>query len=95
MGMQQEGMKKLLNAVGSTEITDSERATLEWLSGYPLETIENICSILTKVKNRGGGRRKVVALEDVQACKALGCTQMETAKRLNVSQSTVGRYWHK
>jgi DNA-directed RNA polymerase specialized sigma24 family protein len=46
-----------------------------------------------KVVANMGGRPKLMSRELVQKCKAKGMTQVETAKELNTSLSTVRRNW--
>lgn len=58
MTMQEKNLEKILKIIGNVEITDNELKSLEWLSNYEPSTIDNICSILGKMKNRGAGRKK-------------------------------------
>lgn len=48
--MQEKNFNNLLKAIGDVEITNKEGRTLVWLSGWSTETIDNICSIIEKVK---------------------------------------------
>ena len=42
----------LKNAIGNVELTESEKQTLEWLSGLESVTIENLVSIIRKAKEQ-------------------------------------------
>ena len=48
--MQEKNFNNLLKAIGDVEITNKEGRTLVWLSGWSTETVDNICSIVEKVK---------------------------------------------
>lgn len=50
MSMQEWNLNKLLKAIGDVEITEKENHTLIWLSEWSTETVDNICSIIEKVK---------------------------------------------
>ncbi|WP_175413089.1 hypothetical protein [Clostridium sp. AWRP] len=53
MAVQEKNLKKLLNAIGDVEITEKEMHTLKWISVWSVETIDNICSVIEKVKKEG------------------------------------------
>jgi hypothetical protein len=91
--MQEKNLEKLLESVGNIEITGSELKSLEWLSNYEPSTINNICSILEKMKNRGAGRKKRIDPAAIKNLKSEGMTQEEVARELNISISTVRRNW--
>ena len=50
--MQETNINELLKAIGDTEITQKEMHTLKWLFGFEIESIDNICSVIEKVKNK-------------------------------------------
>lgn len=52
MTMQEQNLKELLEAIGDIEITPEERQSIGWLSGWSRETINNICSVIEKTKQR-------------------------------------------
>lgn len=43
-------LEKLTNVIGDVDLTDSERKTLEWLSGWETETIRDLVSIIQKAR---------------------------------------------
>ena len=43
-------LEKLKNVIGDVDLTDSEKKTLEWLSGWEKETIEDLVSIIQKAR---------------------------------------------
>lgn len=44
-------MTQLLDAIGNDiSLTDAEQRTIEWLSDWDTPTIDNLCSILRKIK---------------------------------------------
>lgn len=92
--MQEKNLEKLLKSIGHVEITANEMQTLEWLSGWSIETVDNLCSVLEKMKKRGAGRKTQVDVQAIQAYKAKGKTQEWTARQLNVSVSTIRRHWN-
>lgn len=95
MSIQSENKTKLVETLGNIDITTNEMQTIEWLSTYPVETIDNICSLIAKSKYRGGGRKPKLKVEDVRRLKGLGYTQQQVAYELETSITTVARYWHK
>lgn len=50
MTMQEKNLEKLLEAIGQIDLTPEERQSIEWLSGWSIETINNICAVIKKVK---------------------------------------------
>jgi len=94
MNMQEKNLEKIMQAVGNIEISTDEKRYLEWLSKYDPDTVNNIVSVMTKMKNRGAGRKKSVDVEAIHAYRDQGKTQEWTAREMNVSISTVRRNWH-
>lgn len=43
-------LEKLKNVIGDVDLTDSERKTLEWLSGWERSTIRDLVSIIQKAR---------------------------------------------
>lgn len=43
-------LEKLKNVIGDVDLTESERKTLEWLSGWESETIRDLVSIIQKAR---------------------------------------------
>jgi len=43
---------KLLKVLGNININEAEMYSLEWLSGWSIETTNNICSVIEKAKNK-------------------------------------------
>lgn len=43
-------LEKLKNVIGDVDLTDSERKTLEWLSGWEKSTIRDLVSIIQKAR---------------------------------------------
>ncbi|MBK4992374.1 helix-turn-helix transcriptional regulator [Pseudomonas sp. S37] len=66
-----------------------------------LSTLGIITSAMAQLENgkliarRSGAQVSQGRLTAVLACKALGMTQVETARKLGVPTTTVNRYWHK
>lgn len=48
--LQMKKYLELLNAIGAIELTESEKKTLGWLANIPEETVNDIVSIIAKVK---------------------------------------------
>lgn len=94
MNMQEKNLEKIMQAVGNIEISTDEKRYLEWLSKYDPDTVNNIVSVMTKMKSRGAGRKKSVDVEMIHAYRDHGKTQEWTAREMNVSISTVRRNWH-
>ncbi|MDY0219418.1 MAG: hypothetical protein RBR14_08745 [Candidatus Cloacimonas acidaminovorans] len=94
MNMQEKNLEKIMQAVGNIEISTDEKRYLEWLSKYDPDTVNNIVSVMTKMKSRGAGRKKSVDVEAIHAYRAQGKTQEWTAREMNISISTVRRNWH-
>jgi hypothetical protein len=94
MKSQEKNLEKLLKSIGNVEITDNEMKSLEWLSGWEISTIDNICNVLEKMKSRGAGRKQKVDVCAIRAYKKGGCTQEFVARQLNVSISTIRRNWN-
>jgi hypothetical protein len=63
MNMQEKNLEKIMQAVGNIEISADEKRYLEWLSKYDPDTVNNIVSVMTKIKSRGAGRKKSVDVE--------------------------------
>jgi hypothetical protein len=95
MKMQEDNLKKIMMAMGNVEITEEEKKTLEWLSKWDPPTVNNICSIMEKMKSRGAGRKKTVDVKLIHEFKDQGKTQEWTAREMNVSISTIRRNWNK
>ena len=51
--MKEQNMQKLRTLFRGVRITDEERRTLEWLSGWEQSTVDNLCSVIEK-KLRAG-----------------------------------------
>lgn len=94
MKMHEENLKKIMQAIGNVELTSSEKKYMEWLSNWDYDTVDNIVSVMTKMKSRGAGRKKSVDVEAIHAYRAQGKTQEWTAQEMNVSISTIRRNWH-
>ena len=47
---QAEQLAILLDAVGYVRITDAEQASLEWLSGFEVATVENIAAVIRRAR---------------------------------------------
>ncbi|MGH3798305.1 MAG: hypothetical protein ACRDSP_25945 [Pseudonocardiaceae bacterium] len=43
----------LLDAVGDMAISDAERRTLAWLSGWERHTVENLAALITRARQTG------------------------------------------
>ncbi|MGH3796097.1 MAG: hypothetical protein ACRDSP_14540 [Pseudonocardiaceae bacterium] len=43
----------LLDAVGEMAISDAERRTLAWLSGWEKDTVENLAALITRARQTG------------------------------------------
>jgi len=93
MSMTEKNLERLIKAIGNIELDASEKQTIEWLSSSPIDTVENICSILYKMKNRGAGRKKTVDVCAIRVFKAEGKTQEWIARQMDVSVSTIRRNW--
>lgn len=50
MTLQEKNLKNLLKTVGKVSLTEDEMHSLKWLSGWEIETVNNICSVIEKVK---------------------------------------------
>lgn len=48
--MYDQSFSKLCKAIGSVELSPDEIKTLLWLSKCDPETVDNICSVIEKVK---------------------------------------------
>lgn len=94
MNMQETNLEKIMTAVGNIELTTDEKRILEWLSKNDPHTVNNICSVMAKMKSRGAGRKKSVDVEAIHAYRDQGKTQEWTAREMNISISTVRRNWH-
>jgi hypothetical protein len=46
----------LLNALDGVAISDAERASLSWLAGFEVHTVENVAAVITRAR-RAGVRR--------------------------------------
>lgn len=46
----ESNLEALKNTIGNVDLTDSEKGTLEWLSGFEKETVKNICSMIQKAR---------------------------------------------
>lgn len=49
MQRKEQRLQKLRNAVSDIELSEEEKRTLEWLSGWEDSTVNNIVSIIEKV----------------------------------------------
>lgn len=49
--MNTDNMGHLQLATGGVELTDAERKSLEWLSGWEDSTVKNVCTIIYKARN--------------------------------------------
>jgi len=94
MKMHEENLEKIMQAIGNVELTSSEKKYMEWLSNWDYDTVDNIVSVMTKMKSRGAGRKKSVDVEAIHAYRDQGKTQEWTAQEMNVSISTIRRNWH-
>jgi len=94
MKMHEENLKKIMQAIGNVELTSSEKKYMEWLSNWDYDTVDNIVSVMTKMKSRGAERKKSVDVEAIHAYRNQGKTQEWTAREMNISISTVRRNWH-
>lgn len=94
MTMQEKNLEKIMQAIGNIKITENEKRYLEWLSKNDPDTVNNIVSVMTKMKSRGAGRKKSVDVEAIHAYRNQGKTQEWTAREMNISISTVRRNWH-
>ncbi|MFW6027031.1 MAG: hypothetical protein ACOCRX_11910 [Candidatus Woesearchaeota archaeon] len=47
--MKEKNYRKLMEAFSGIEITSEELKTIEWLSGWETETIDNIYNLVQKV----------------------------------------------
>ena len=45
-------LQKALETIKDIELTEEERKSFDWLLTWELETVENLCSIIEKAKNR-------------------------------------------
>lgn len=95
MTNQEKNLNKLIEIIGNVDITDSEMQSLEWLSGWEVSTINNICNVLEKMKNRGAGRKPKANAEMIQVFKKEGKTQEWVARQMDISISTVQRHWNR
>ena len=50
--MKEKNLQLLLKAIGDVELTEDEKRSIEWLAGREFQTVENICSVIEKVKIR-------------------------------------------
>jgi len=50
---QRERLALLLDALYGVPITDAERASLTWLSGWELRTAKNIAAVITRARQSG------------------------------------------
>lgn len=95
MNMHEENLKKIMQAIGNVELTNTEKKYMEWLSNWDYDTVDNIVSVMNKMKNRGAGRKKSVDVKLIHEFKDQGKTQEWTAREMNVSISTIRRNWNK
>ena len=95
MNMHEENLKKIMQAIGNVELTSTEIKYMEWLSNWDYDTVDNIVSVMNKMKNRGAGRKKSVDVKLIHEFKDQGKTQEWTAREMNVSISTIRRNWNK
>lgn len=93
MNMQEKNLNQIMLAIGNIEISTDEKRYLEWLSNWDYDTVNNIVSVMTKMKSRGAGRKKSVDVEAIHAYRDQGKTQEWTAREMNVSISTIRRNW--
>jgi hypothetical protein len=94
MKMYEENLKKIMQAIGNVELTSSEKKYMEWLSNWDYDTVDNIVSVMTKMKSRGAGRKKTVDVKLIHDFRDQGKTQEWTAREMNVSISTIRRNWN-
>ena len=50
---QRDRLTLLLDALDGVPITDAERASLTWLSGWELRTAQNIAAVITRARQSG------------------------------------------
>ncbi|HEX2301419.1 MAG TPA: hypothetical protein VHH34_23455 [Pseudonocardiaceae bacterium] len=48
---QRDRLALLLDAVGDVPISDAERRTLAWLSGWERDTVENVAALISRAQN--------------------------------------------
>lgn len=95
MKMYEENLKKIMQAIGNIELTSSEKKYMEWLSNWDYDTVDNVVSVMNKMKSRGAGRKKTVDVKLIHDFRDQGKTQEWTAREMNVSISTIRRNWNK
>lgn len=93
--MYEENLKKIMQAIGNVELTSSEKKYMEWLSNWDYDTVDNVVSVMNKMKSRGAGRKKTVDVKLIHDFRDQGKTQEWTAREMNVSISTIRRNWNK
>lgn len=93
MDMFETNWETILKAIGNVELEEDEERYLRWLAKNDYDTVNSICSVITKIKNRNAGRKPKVDRDKIQTLKAQGKTQEWIAQHMTVSISTIKRYW--